>query len=146
MKYTVSIDIDKSIKEVTTLFKDRRNDKLWMKGFQKKTPIDGNEGEEGAKCKVEFLMGKRRFEMEEVIVKINLPIEYTTTHTTPKVFNRVKNSFEKIDNHTTRYHTEQEFQFKGFMKIMAFFMPGAFKKQSMQYLKDFKAFAENQQT
>ena len=43
-----------------------------------------------------------------------------------------------------RYTTEQEFQFKGFMKIMAFLMPGAFKKQSMQYLKDFKAFAENQ--
>lgn len=144
MKYKVSVDIHKPIEEVITLFQDRSNDKLWMKGFQKKTAIRGDEGKEGAKCKVEFKMGKRHFKMEEEIVKIDLPIEYTTTYTTPKVFNRVKNSFEKIDNHTTRYHTEQEFQFKGFMKIMAFVMPRAFKKQSLQYLKDFKAFAENQ--
>jgi hypothetical protein len=144
MKYSLNIEINKPIEMVTSLYKDRSNDKLWMKGFLKKTPIEGEEGNEGAKCKVEFKMGKRHFVMEEEIVKINLPEEYTTTYTTPKVFNVVKSSFEKIDDSTTRYHTEQDFQFKGFMKIMAFLMPGAFKKQSMQYLKDFKAFAENQ--
>jgi len=144
MKYKLNIEISKPLDEVTALFKNRTNDKLWMKGFLKKTPIQGEEGEEGAKCKVEFKMGKRHFVMEEEILKINLPEEYTTNYTTPKVFNIVKSSFEKIDDNTTRYTTEQEFQFKGFMKLMAFFMPGAFKKQSMQYLKDFKAFAENQ--
>jgi hypothetical protein len=138
------IEINKSAKQVTSLFKGRTSDKLWMKGFLKKTPIQGEEVAEGAKCKVEFKMGKRHFVMEEKIEKINLPEEYTTTYTTPKVFNIYKSSFEKIDEHNTRYTTEQEFQFKGFMKIMAFLMPGAFKKQSMQYLKDFKAFAENQ--
>jgi hypothetical protein len=144
MKYQVRIVINQPIDHVTTLFKDRTNDKLWMKGFKAKTPIDGHEGEEGAKCKVEFQMGKRYFAMEEEIVKIDLPKEYTTTYTTPKVFNVVKNSFEEIDPDTTRYISEQEFQFKGIMKILAFFMPGAFKTQSMSYLKDFKTFAEKQ--
>ena len=37
---------------------------------------------------------------------------------------------------------ENEFQFKGFMKLIGFFMPGAFEKQSFKYMKDFKAFAE----
>jgi hypothetical protein len=37
---------------------------------------------------------------------------------------------------------EQEFQFKGFMKIIGFLFPGAFKKQSLKYLVDFKQFAE----
>jgi hypothetical protein len=144
MKYQVSIVIEKPINDVIKLFSDRTNDKLWMKGFKAKTPIEGHEGEEGARCKVEFQLGKRYFAMEEKIVKVNLPEEYTTTYTTPKVFNVAKNSFEKIDDHNTRYITEQDFQFKGLMKIMAFFMPGAFKKQSMSYLKDFKAFAEKQ--
>ncbi len=144
MKYKVSIDINKPIEHVTRLFKDRTNDKLWMKGFKAKTPIEGHEGEEGARCKVEFQLGKRYFAMEEEILKIDLPDEYITTYTTPKVFNVVKNSFEKIDDNSTRYSTEQDFQFKGIMKIMAFFMPGAFKKQSMSYLKDFKTFAEKQ--
>lgn len=83
MKYKLHIEINKPLDEVTALFKDRTNDKLWMKGFLKKTSIDGEEGEEGAKCKVEFKMGKRHFVMEEEIVKINLPVEYTTTYTTP---------------------------------------------------------------
>ena len=37
---------------------------------------------------------------------------------------------------------EQEFQFKGFMKIVAFIMQGAFKKQSLKYMTAFKTFAE----
>lgn len=54
-----------------------------------------------------------------------------------------KNSFEVINDHTTKWISESEFQFSGFMmKLMGFLMPGAFKKQSIKYLGDFKAFAE----
>ena len=54
-------------------------------------------------------------------------------------------SSEKIDENHTRYITEHYFRFDGWgMKVMAFLMPSAFKKQSMQYLKDFKAFAEGE--
>jgi hypothetical protein len=30
------------------------------------------------------------------------------------------------------------------MRLMGFFMPGAFKKQSFTYMKDFKTFAEEE--
>ena len=40
---------------------------------------------------------------------------------------------------------DQEFRFKGFMKIIGLLMPGAFKKQSKKYLEDFKYFVENEQ-
>ena len=93
MKYKVDILIEKPIDEVVEKFSDRSNDKLWMKGFVKKTQISGEEGEEGAKCKVEFEMGKRRVEMIEEITNKNLPDDYTTTYTTDKVFNIVKSSF-----------------------------------------------------
>jgi len=40
--------------------------------------------------------------------------------------------------------SESEFEFAGFgMKLIGFLMPGAFKKQSLKYLTDFKDFAEN---
>ena len=48
----------------------------------------------------------------------------------------------KHDN-KTKFINEQEFQFKGFMKIMGFFMPSAFKQQSRIYLQNFKEFVEN---
>jgi hypothetical protein len=145
MKYHVEIQISKPISEVVELFSNRKNDKLWMQGFVKKIPIVGDEGEEGAKCKVVFQMGKRKMEMIEEITKKDLPKSYVTTYTTPSVFNIVKNSFKKIDDQTTLYRTEQEFQFKTFMmKVMGFLMPSLFKKQSLKYQQDFKAFAEKQ--
>ena len=145
MKYQVEIEIDKPLNEVVALFENRSNDKLWMEGFVEKIPIKGKEGELGAKSKVVFEMGKRKMEMVEEITEKSLPDSYVTTYTTPSVFNIVKNSFIKVDDNTTLYRTEQEFQFKTFMmKVMGFLMPGAFKKQSMKYHKAFKAFAENQ--
>jgi hypothetical protein len=145
MKYSVKLKIDKPISEVVALFEDRKNDRLWMEGFVEKIPIKGEEGELGAKCKVVFEMGKRKMEMIEEITEKNLPESYVTTYTTPSVFNIVKNKFITIDGNTTLYQTNQEFQFKTFvMKIMGALMPGAFKKQSMKYLKAFKAFAEKQ--
>ena len=61
------------------------------------------------------------------------------------VYNIVINRFEKVDKNTTRVINDQEFRFKGFMKIIGLLMPGAFKKQSKKYLEDFKYFVENEQ-
>ena len=49
-----------------------------------------------------------------------------------------------LEKNKTKHIAESEFQFQGFMKIIAFLMPGQFKKQTGIYLKDFKAFAEKQ--
>lgn len=47
-----------------------------------------------------------------------------------------------MDESKTRCITEQELDFKGFIKCIAFLMPGMFRKQSMKHLKNFKHFAE----
>jgi len=89
-------------------------------------------------------MGKREIEMIETITVRNLPEEFSATYEAKGVFNIVTNRFLPAGPDKTRYVTDHEFQFKGFMKIMAFLMPGAFKKQSLKYIKAFKEFAENQ--
>ncbi len=81
--------------------------------------------------------------MIETITKRNLPEEFTGTYEAKGVFNIAKNSFIPIDENKTKYVTEQEFQFSGFMKLMGAVMPGAFKKQTLKYMKAFKEFAEN---
>lgn len=48
-----------------------------------------------------------------------------------------------MPDNSTKYITEQEFKFTGFMRILGFLMPGAFKNQSQKYMRDFKRFAEN---
>ncbi len=144
MKYSVSIEIDKPIDEVISLFNNADNLKLWMEGLQSFEPLSGRPGEVGAKSRLKFKMGKRKIEMIETITVKNLPEEFTANYEAKGVFNTVKNSFEQLPNNKTKYATEQKFQFKGFMKLMGLLMPGAFKKQSMKYLQDFKSFAERQ--
>ena len=83
-------------------------------------------------------------EMIETIQVKNLPDLFITTYDVKNVWNEVRTHFEKIDDSTTKYWTENEFKMKGFMKLMAFFMPGAFKKQSQKYLVLFKEFVEKE--
>ena len=144
MKYTTEIDINQPVNKVVELFDNPDNMKEWMEGLQSFETISGTPGEEGAKAKLKYKMGKREIEMIETITKRNLPDEFTGTYEAKGVFNIVNNRFIPIGDNKTKYVTEQEFQFSGFMKMMGMFMPGAFKKQSLKYMNAFKEFAEKQ--
>jgi hypothetical protein len=144
MKYTQEIIIHKPIQEVVAKFDDPRNLKKWMKGLQRFEHLSGTPGQAGAKSKLIFKMGKRDFEMIETISVRNLPKEFTGTYEAGGVVNIVKNSFVEIGDKDTNYISENEFQFKGIMKVIAFIMPGAFKKQSFRYMVDFKNFVESE--
>ncbi|HMQ08740.1 MAG TPA: SRPBCC family protein [Saprospiraceae bacterium] len=143
MKYLTDIEINKPIDKVIELFDNPANMDKWMEGLQSFEHISGTPGQPGAKSKLKFKMGKREIEMIETITVRNLPDEFSGTYEAKGVFNIVKNKFVKLSESKTKYISEQEFQFQGFMKVIAFLMPGAFKKQSMKYLQDFKKFVEN---
>ena len=142
MKYTSEIEINKPIDKVVELFDNPANMDKWMNGLQSFEPISGIPGQVGAKSRLKFKMGKREIEMIETVTVRNLPDEFSGTYEAKGVFNIVKNKFISLSDNRTKYVSEQEFQFKGFMKIIGFLMPGAFKKQSMKYLTDFKNFVE----
>ena len=90
-----------------------------------------------------FKMGKRDIELIETITLRELPERFDGTYETKGVFNIVRNTFTEIDPNRTRWVSENEFQFSGFMKLMGVLMKGAFPKQSLKYMQDFKDFAEN---
>jgi len=141
-KYSVSIDINAPIDEVIKRFDNPDLMKEWMNGLISFEHLSGEPGQPGAKSKLVFQMGKRRVEMVETIKVRNLPKEFSGTYEANGVYNEVGNFFTAKDAHTTHYETTQLFEFKGFMKVIGFLFPGAFKKQSMKYLEDFKAFVE----
>lgn len=144
MKYTTEIEINQPLDRVIELFDNPDNMDKWMEGLQSFETISGTPGQPGAKSRLKFQMGKREIEMIETITVRNLPEEFTGTYEAKGVFNIVKNHFESLPENKTKYTTEHEFQFKGFMKLFGLLMPGAFKKQSLKYLTDFKNFAEGQ--
>lgn len=143
MKYTVDVVVDKPVDEVITLFDSADNLLKWMEGLEKFEHLEGTPGEVGAKSKLYFKMGNRDIEMIETITVKNLPEEFGGTYEADGVFNTNIMNFKSTGSNQTRVSMDTEFQMESIMmKLMAFFMPGMFKKQSKKNLEAFKAFAE----
>ncbi len=142
MKYSNEILIDQPREKTIELFDNPDNLKYWQKGLMSYDHLSGAPGQAGAKARFRFKSGKREFEMIETITENKLPDEMHSTYDVQGVHNIQKNYF-KDEGDKTRWVSESEFQFSGFMKIMAFFWGSkAFSKQSMSFMVDFKSFAE----
>lgn len=144
MKYTTEIVINLPREEVIKKLDNPENMKHWQRGLVNYEILKGAPGTEGAQMKLIYKMGKRDMVLTETIIKNNFPEEFHATYDTKGVHNVQQNYFTEIESGKTKWTSESEFQFAGFgMKMMGFLMPGAFKKQSLKYLTDFKNFAEN---
>lgn len=143
MKFANEVIIKLPVKRVIELFDNADNMKKWQPELLSFDPVSGVPGEVGAKSRLLYKMGRRQVAMIETITVKNLPAEFSGTYEAKGVWNEVKNHFIEIDKNRTKWVSKCHFEFSGFMKVMAFFMPGAFEKQSQKYLDQFKAFAES---
>jgi len=144
MTYTTEIIIDLPREDVIKKLDNPENMKHWQEGLISIEHLEGIPGRLGAKMKLKYKLGKRDMELIETITKNNFPDEFHANYDSKNVRNIQKNRFIKLANGHTKWVSETEFQLSGFMmKFMAFIMPGAFKKQSLKFMQNFKAFAEN---
>ncbi|MBR9860317.1 SRPBCC family protein [bacterium] len=144
MKYTNEIILNKPLEEVIEKFTDPDGLKHWMEGLQSTEQLEGEPGTEGAKMKMHFKTGKREIEMVETILINDLPNQFKSSYDVPGVYNEIDIHFEKIDENTTKYSSENLFKFQNFgMKVISWLMPGAFKKQTQKYMVSFKEYVED---
>jgi len=144
LKYTVEIVVNVPRDVFIGKMDNADNMKHWQKGLVNYKFLSGEPGQEGAKMELHFKTGKREMKMVETIIKRNFPHEFHANYDAKGVHNFQKNYFKDIDGHSTLWIVESEFRATSFMlKVMTFLMPGAFKKQSLKYMQDFKAFAED---
>ncbi|MEN8839269.1 MAG: SRPBCC family protein [Flavobacteriales bacterium] len=144
MKYTIETTINRPKKEVVALYDNIPNLYKWMEGLESVKLISGEEGKKGAKTEMVFKTPKRVMTMTETILQNDLPDKMVTSYQADGVYNIIFTEFHE-NGEQTLYRTIQEFKFKGFMRIIGFFFPKAFKKQSLKYMEDFKTFVENQE-
>ncbi len=143
MKYSNEVIIHLPLEEVIQKFDNPENLKHWQPGLQSFNLIEGESGQPGAKSTLVYQMGKRSMEMVETIMIRDLPREFSATYETKGMVNFSRNFFEPIDDNTTRYSAENTFEASGIMKLLTFFAPGSFKKQTQKYMENFKRFAED---
>ena len=144
MKYTVDVNINLPRERVIELFDSVDNMYKWQPELVSFEHISGEAGQEGAKSKMLYKMGKREVEMIETITSRNLPDEFSGTYDAKGVHNIIENRFIVVNPETTQWVVTSEFQFKGMMKLMGTLMPRAFRKQTCKFMDRFKAFAESQ--
>ena len=143
MKYSIDITIELPRDEVIKKMDNTDNMKHWQKGLVSTEHISGTPGDIGAKMQLNYKLGKREFNLIETITKNNFPEEFHATYNTKGMHNVQENFFEETPEAHTKWISKCEFVPSGFMmRVMIFLMPGAFKKQSMKYMVNFKNFAE----
>jgi len=144
MKYTTEIRIEVPLNTFINKIDNFDNIKHWQLGLESVEHISGDPGQLGAKMKLNFLFGNRKMEIIETITKRNLPHEFHTNYTTKTMRNVQENYYEKTSDGFTKWTSKNQFVPLNFtMRLMLFFMPRTFKKQTQKYMQDFKNFAEN---
>lgn len=144
MKYSTVIEIDLPRDRVAALFEDRDSMPKWQPGLEEFTHLTGEHAAVGSTYRIRYKMGKRDLEMIETIVERDMPNTFAATYETKGVWNIVENKFSDLAGGRTRWDINTEFRCSGFLKIMAWIMPGMFKKQTQKMQSDFKAFAEGE--
>ncbi len=142
MKYQVEVDLDLPRERVIELFDSAENLFKWQPGLTNVEHVSGDPGQAGAKTKLSYDTNGRKMEMVETIIEQNFPETFSSTYDAKGVHNIIENHFIEDGTDKTRWVMDSEFQFSGFMKIMAFFMKGAFPKQTLESMNSFKNFAE----
>ncbi|MGM5470081.1 SRPBCC family protein [Flavobacteriaceae bacterium LMO-SS05] len=143
MNYTIELIVELSLDEFIKKFDNTENMKHWQRGLISTEHISGNPGQYGAKMKLNYKMGGRKMELIETVTHRNLPHEFHGTYDSKGIHNIQENYFEETPKGYTKWTSKCEFIPLGFtMRLMTIIMPRAFKKQSLQYMKDFKNFAE----
>lgn len=144
MKFSCSVDINQSLDKVVELFRDENNFKEWQDGFESIEHISGNKGEQGAKSKIIYNNRGRKMELIETIQVNKLPEEFSGLYEAKEMVNTMTSRFTSLGGNKTRYESEIEYiSFHGFIpKMMAFLMPGLFKKQVQKWMDQFRDFVE----
>ncbi|WP_328473727.1 SRPBCC family protein [Actinoplanes sp. NBC_00393] len=156
MKYTVSIEIALPRERVAQLLADPAHMPKWLRGLVLHEPISGAHGHVGTTSRVVMQMGKQRMEATETITRrepedlTEIP-EDTVVHFEREIvgagmWNAARERLTEAGPQRTLWQSENEYRFSSLlMRLVALVMPGAFRKQSLQHMQDFKAFAEQGQ-
>jgi hypothetical protein len=153
MKYTVSIEIALPLEEVVRLLADPAHLPKWLRGLVLHEPLRGTHGQVGTTSRVVMQMGTKTMELTETITRR----EPVGLHSIPKgsvvhfdreivgegMWSAVRDRLTEAGPDTTLWVSESEYRFSSLlMRLVGLLMPGAFHKQSLQHMQDFKAFAE----
>ncbi|MBU2662452.1 SRPBCC family protein [Actinoplanes bogorensis] len=148
MKYTVAIEIDLPRDRVVELLADPAHLPKWLRGMVLHEPLNGEHGQVGTRSRVVLESGGQKFEGTETITRHELvapgTVHYEREIVAPGMWNAARERLTEPTPGTTHWESENEYRFTSLpMRLVGLLMPVTFRKQSLQHMHDFKAFAEH---
>ena len=141
MRYTLEITIDAPRDKIVALFTDPTHFSDWQPGLECYELVTGEQAQTGARAELTTRAGNRVTGMTETIESNTLPDGLDVIYETHGVWNRNLNRFVAESPETTRWVSDNEFRFEGVRKALGL-LEGSFKKESLDIMERFKAFAE----
>ncbi|MFD5621413.1 SRPBCC family protein [Streptomyces yangpuensis] len=153
MKYTVSIEIALPRERVVQLLADPAQMPKWLRGLVLHEPLSGVHGQVGTTSRVVMRTGRREMECTETITRREpqdlhgIPegsvVRFDRQIVADGMWSAVRDRLTEAGPTKTLWVSENEYRFSGvLMRLVGLLMPGAFRKQSLEHMQDFKAFAE----
>lgn len=153
MKYTVSIEIALPREQVVRTLADATHLPKWLRGVVLHEPLNGMHGEVGTRSRVVMRMGQQTMEAVETITRREpadlheVPrdgvVHYEREIVADGMWNAARERFTEAGPERTLWVSENEYRFDSLpMRLMGPLVQGTFRKQSLQHMRDFKAFAE----
>ncbi len=153
MKYSISIEIALPRERVLQLLEDPAQRAMWLRGLVSHELRRGSDGHVGAESRVVFQSGNKTMELTETItrrepenlhgVPSDCVIHYEREIVADGMWNAAREHLSESNPERTLWVSENEYRFKGLMRLAAPLMRTVFIKQSRQVMEDFKAFAEH---
>ena len=150
MQNEYRITIDQPIEKLMELFLDQDNFKHWQKGLIGFENLTSEIGQKGSKRKLKIKTLVGIVSMTEEITEVHLPHHWKATYRTKGVVNYQSNRFRESEINTNKGTQKQTiweatsiFKFTGMMRLVAAAKPELFERQTLQFMDDFKSFAED---
>lgn len=124
----------------------------WLRGLVLHEPLRGVHGHVGTESRFVLQMGQQRMELTETITRREpadlrgIPrdgvVHFDREIVGEGMWSAARERLTEAGPETTLWASENEYRFRVPMRLVAPFMRGAFRKQSLRHMQDFKAFVE----
>lgn len=144
MKFTSSIEIDRSIGPLVELFQDPDVTLKWLEGLRSVEHVSGEYRQPGAVSKVVFDSAAGRMLITETVIQNNLPDEYIIRYEGQGYVSFSNYCFEELMPGRTKLTMVQHVELKGALKLASGLIKGTLSRQLQKSVESFKRYAEAQ--
>jgi len=142
VKVSLSIEIERPVRELADFFKSENRARLWMKDETAKISISGDGTQPGDSIEMAKDVNGRTYHASAVVIEYDWPDMVAISTAVQGTSALVANSFSEGSAGTTLWQLDKLYQFSGLMRLMAPLFRSRLATADWQAMQEIKGIAE----